>query len=563
MSIPISTVVNVQVAIPPTIPAGTGFSTLMVLGKSTSLPLGSRAQTFSSMQEVGSVFSATSEEYQAAETFFSQNPRPVFMVIGRAVTGAVSGELLGSSNYESDLSKWHNISAGDALYLTIDGQQVMLTNMDFSQATSLNGVAAVVDSAMADPWRDTGQLSSPITDTDTTIPLRAPSKAQIGDTLQIESEYMTVMQTSDPLNLVVTRGSRGSTAVGHSVGANVTVLASGIANGSCVFNGSAFYFQSGSTGPSSTIALTQSSPPLSAMLGIESGSISSPGLTGAETVAQSLDACSAIESFYGFVLTKDFSDTDAFDAAKWSEANTKLFGHATGDANCKSPTASSGSFPAEAQQAGFTRTADAYNDPQGLSDYLMVSALARELAVDFSQPNSMITLMFKTMPSVTPSNINLADKQVLDSINCNYYASFGAAPMFATGVCASGLWIDLRHGLDYMSQHLAQAAFFGLYTAPKIPQTDKGVAYLETLCNNAMEDMVNCGFIAPGTWEGTGISGVVNTGEYLTKGYKVISATIASQSEADRQRRKAPPITIVCKASGAFHEVDIYVQFEQ
>ena len=75
--------------------------------------------------------------------------------------------------------------------------------------------------------------------------------------------------------------------------------------------------------------------------------------------------------------------------------------------------------------------------------------------------------------------------------------------------------------------------------------------------------MVNCGLIAPGTWKGTGIAGVVNTGEFLAKGYKIIAGKIADQSESDRASRKAPPITIACKGAGAIQHVDIYVQFEQ
>src|SRR5262249_14664455 len=99
-------------------------------------------------------------------------------------------------------------------------------------------------------------------------------------------------------------------------------------------------------------------------------------------------------------------------------------------------------------------------------------------------------------------------------------------------------------------------------SAPKVPQTDKGVSYLTGQLETAMEDMVKCGFLAPGIWQGTGISGVVNTGESLDKGYKVYAAPIASQTEADRQQRIAPPITIVGKGGGALQLVDIYVQFE-
>jgi Protein of unknown function (DUF3383) len=562
MSIPISTVVNVQVAMPPSYPTGTGLSTLLFLGKSNRLPLSARAQFFASVQDVGALFSSTDEEYKAAESFFSQNPRPASMAIGRAVAGPTGGEMLGSGNYEDDLSVWKALAPSEVLYLTIDGSPVEITGMIFANVANLNGVAAVVNGALSTPLRSTSSLAADVDDAVTDIPLAtAPTiPLQIGDLLYIEAEYMTVTDATDQSNPVVTRASKGSVAAAHLTGALVTIEASGVAAATCTFTGSAFYFKSGLTGTTSGVLVTQSSP-LSDMLGLGSGAITTPGIEDAETPADALDACSAMASFYGVVLTKEFTDADALLAAEWVQAQTMLMGHATGDANSKVAAVDT-DFCAEAAARGYDRVATSYHEPQNLSDYLMVSALARELAVDFTQPSSAITMKFKVCPGVAVSNLNINDKNALDSKHANYYAMFGSVPMFAEGWCASGLFIDLRHGLDYMAKHLADSAFMGMYAAPKIPQTDKGLTYLVGLLEIAMEDMVNSGFLAPGTWNGTGINNVVNTGEFLTKGYKVVPATIASQSEADRQARKAPPVTIACKAAGAFHSVDIFVQFE-
>jgi hypothetical protein len=170
--------------------------------------------------------------------------------------------------------------------------------------------------------------------------------------------------------------------------------------------------------------------------------------------------------------------------------------------------------------------------------------------------------MFKQCPGVTPSKINVADKDVLDGKYSNYYAVFGSLPMYSKGRMASGMWADQRHGLDFMGKHLADAAFAAFAFSPKIPQTDKGVEYLVSQLGIAMKDMVRCGFLAPGEWQGSGISGVVNTGDYLDTGYRIVAAPVSSQSISDRQERKAPPITIVAKGAGALQSVDIYVQFE-
>lgn len=558
MAVPISTVVNVVVAMPPVYPSGTGFSTLLFLTKSNFLPISIRAKQYYSTQGVGTDTSSTSEAYRAGVTFFSQNPRPAFFTVGRAVTGPVGGELLGSGNFERDMAKWRALGAGEVLNITVDGTPVVLTGMSFAGAANLNGVAAVIETAMLNPLRGTGILRLAINDTTTDIPLQSASTAQSGDSLKIGDEYMLVTNVTDSMNLVVQRGTRGTTPTGHNVGTPVLIGISGATPG-FTFNGSQFFAQSGSTGATSGITVT-SSTPLSRMLGLDDGRVT-PGIAGAEGVADSLDACEAATSFYGVVLSREFTDAEALEASVWAEANDKLFLHATGDQNAKVATSIS-DFCAVAQAQAFGRTASAYNDPSGLSDYMEVSALARELAVDFSQPNSTITLMFRQLPGVTPSHINLDNKRVLDAKNANYYTQFGTFPMFATGVMSNGTWIDQRHGLDYLAQHLADAAFAGMPLVNKIPQTDRGMAYLTGLLDVAMQDLVNAGLIAPGTWKGTGIANVVNTGEYLPTGYKIYAALIATQSEADRMARKAPPVTIVCKGAGAIQNIDVYVQFE-
>jgi hypothetical protein len=71
-----------------------------------------------------------------------------------------------------------------------------------------------------------------------------------------------------------------------------------------------------------------------------------------------------------------------------------------------------------------------------------------------------------------------------------------------------------------------------------------------------LEKARNIGFIAPGIWNTSSILSV-QTGDTLTRGYIVISDSIASQSQADREARKSPPIYILVKLSGSIEEVAI------
>ena len=78
--------------------------------------------------------------------------------------------------------------------------------------------------------------------------------------------------------------------------------------------------------------------------------------------------------------------------------------------------------------------------------------------------------------------------------------------------------------------------------------------------NVACNKYVNTGFIAPGKWNGGEVLNLEN-GDYLASGYLVQSEPIDSQSQADRDARKAPPIYVCVKLAGAieFVTIDVYV----
>lgn len=81
--IPINQIVNVNISI-----AGGGaqagdFGLACLWGTSQTITPTQRYQSFSTFPEVAAVFSSSSEEYKAAEIFFSPNPAPPQLYIAR------------------------------------------------------------------------------------------------------------------------------------------------------------------------------------------------------------------------------------------------------------------------------------------------------------------------------------------------------------------------------------------------------------------------------------------------------------------------------------------------
>jgi hypothetical protein len=152
--------------------------------------------------------------------------------------------------------------------------------------------------------------------------------------------------------------------------------------------------------------------------------------------------------------------------------------------------------------------------------------------------------------------------ETLKAKNVNYYTYFGTSAMLAEGVMANGRFFDEVYGLDWLQNAVETAVFGYLYTTPKVPQTDKGVARIVQQVESACQQAVNNGLLAPGTWNGAPL-GQVATGDFLAKGFYVYAAPVASQTLADRNARKAPPITVLAKGAGAIHAVDITITFER
>ena len=98
-----------------------------------------------------------------------------------------------------------------------------------------------------------------------------------------------------------------------------------------------------------------------------------------------------------------------------------------------------------------------------------------------------------------------------------------------------------------------------LYTSPtKVPQTDAGNQLIASVIEAACEAAVNNGYLAPGVWNSAGF-GAVKQGDTLSKGYYVYAPAIATQSQADREARKAVPFQVAAKEAGAIHTVDVLV----
>ncbi len=328
--------------------------------------------------------------------------------------------------------------------------------------------------------------------------------------------------------------------------------------------GNRFVIRSGTTGVLSSVGYTTnpgSGTYVGVMLGTDATAapILSMGAI-AETASAVLQKQQDYNTeWYGVGFTNVASVQDLKDAAGWAEARVKIFGYTTADQSVKDALVTN-------DIASYMKT-NLYRRTFGMFDsndpYAQFSAMARAFAVNFNENNSTLTLKFKTLPGSSPENLTVNEAAVLDSKNINYYTYFGDSAMLAEGKMANGVFFDEVHGLDWLQNAIETNVFGYLYTRKtKIPQTDRGMVLLAQQIKKAMDEGVNNGLLAPGTWNGDEF-GELHTGDFLDTGYYIYGNPMSTQNQSDREARKAPPFQVAAKGAGAIHFVDISVSFDR
>jgi hypothetical protein len=348
-----------------------------------------------------------------------------------------------------------------------------------------------------------------------------------------------------------------------------TKLAAALASTTCTWDATLkkFIITSPTTGPSSivlpAVAPTGGSSPtdVSTLLAltVNAGAKSVNGIA-IETMTAAWDAAAIFDSdFYVATVTAAMSIQDKKDTMAWVESNVREFFYTTNDPNALTvgDTSNLGYY---AKNLTYRRSFGEYS---GASPYAAESASARAGVVDFDQPNSTITLMYKQQPGVAVDDLTSGQVTALKSYNLNYYINRGGIAVLETGTMANGTFQDEVQGLDWFQAGLQNAIFSLLATTPtKIPQTDEGAAKIIDACNGFSAKARSNGLVAAGTWKGDAF-GELKTGDYMPTGFYFSAGSVADMSQADKDARKSPPITGAILLAGAIHTVSVQVTVQR
>ncbi|MDO4838799.1 MAG: DUF3383 family protein [Clostridia bacterium] len=172
-------------------------------------------------------------------------------------------------------------------------------------------------------------------------------------------------------------------------------------------------------------------------------------------------------------------------------------------------------------------------------------------------------LCYKKVPGAETFTMTQSEVDNIKKVNGNVYIirGYGHA-MVEPGTTASGLRFDEVMYLDMLSSDMQDACIALIADrSSKLPQTDTASALIMSALTTTLQNYVNRGVIAAGTWRGDAV-GSLSTGDALDSGYMLYADSYDNQTAADREAHKAMPITCCLCLAGSVEsvELNVYVQ---
>lgn len=487
MTLPVSDVVNVSISLAALAAGPRSFGNLLILGATDGVvdPV-ERLREYSGLTPVALDYGTDAPEYKAAELYFSQSPKPRTLYIGRWVKAASSAVLKGAvlSADQRDISNFTAISDG-SMKITIDGSEKVVTALNLSAVTNLNGVASALTAKLGTAsvtWNDVYnrfEITSLTTGTTSTI----------------------------------------SYAIANATGTDVSSLMGlTVGHASVPVNGYA------------------AEPLMDAITHLANKSL----------------------KWYGLDIAEPISDADVLEVAAFINATSpsRIYGQ-----TITNSLALDGTSTADlAYKLSKLNNGRVFSIFSGDTAHAAASVFGRAFSVNFNGNNTTITLKFKQLPGVAAEDLEVPQAKALKDKNCNVFAGYNNdTAILQEGVMCDGSFIDERHGLDWLQNHLETALWNLFYTTnTKVPQTEGGVNRQSTVLERALEQAVTNGLIGPGQWNGDSF-GALETGDYLSKGFYVFANSLDDQAQSEREARKSPVFQIAIKMAGATHFTDVLV----
>lgn len=293
------------------------------------------------------------------------------------------------------------------------------------------------------------------------------------------------------------------------------------------------------SGSSTTLTLTSSVIGQVVLYSAVDTDLTHAALTPNNNIVNDLVAIQSVSNqWYGMCLTQG-TDADVEQGAAYIESQKKIY-IAISDTSAVA-TASTTDVGSVLKSKSYNRTGLIYTGTANISEGKEPAWLGGQLPAVPGSNN----WAYKSLNGCTPDVLSDNAQAILigDPVagvfgkNVNIYQTVGGSNITQMGTMASGQYIDLTVGIDWLESTLQTNIFGVLVQNSKIPYTDIGTGILISAVKAAIDQGVTNGFI-------DGLSPITIT-----------APSVLTVPASQRANRISPTISFSCRLAGAFNAV--------
>ncbi len=441
MAIEITEFANVSISVSPTGVAGGNFGILGFLTTNADknldgkFPIGSaeRSRAYAGIGGVGDDWDANTDVYKAALAFYGQTPTPTDFVVHACFETDQPAVLTGGGH--GTIEELVAVNAGN-FSINTDAGAVVIEDLDLSGASSLDAVAATLETAIND--------------------VVAGSVTVEHTGLQFQIATVTA-GTSGTITF-----ADGDTGSGTSNAADALGLEQHQAR-------------------ISPKGLAAESPVQALTMAVSNGT----DFTGLVTHKKYRDQTGEAEGY------------NTLDIGKWANGNKKIFCNTSNNLSVLDPLTTSDIL---SQCKNITSRFILSTFSKSKGEYPSAAVFGRAAAVNFSGINTTLTLNLKQLGGITAEDLTPGQFAALRSKHGSAVVRIGkTVNAYSDSRMSSGSWLDTTHGLLWLENRCEVDMFNLLYqSATKVPYTQTGINTAAGTLTRSLQAAVRNGLSAPG-----------------------------------------------------------------
>jgi len=251
-----------------------------------------------------------------------------------------------------------------------------------------------------------------------------------------------------------------------------------------------------------------------------------------ETWVEAISNVVAFDNDWYCLVATTRTEADILLIAADIEARRKIY--IAGSEDAAVITSATDDVASDLKTANYIRTALAYSETSG--HYFDIAWAAHMLAKDAGSS----TWAFKSLNGITSDTYTDSELAYALGKYANVFIELGGKDVTLEGTVAKGEYIDITRGIDYIQARLEENIFEVLSSVDKIPYTANGIAVIEGIIRQTLEDAYRNDIIVK-----------------PDGGFDVTVPNIDDISTTEKATRILPDVEFTATMKGAIHEVVI------